>query len=212
MKDIPVFATEYGVAALSLQQIPYTGTAYITIQSTQMFGEFLSECVGFCRAVGAERIVACGDDRLDTFPVYTRLLKMQMPMPEGISEAFLFPVTNETLDPWMRIYNSGMRNVPDALILSRQMAAEFLNAGTAYFVHKDQELLGVGVADGDTVRGIVSCQKGAGEEVMLALCSALNGDAVRVEVADNNIPAMKLYSRMGFVVSAHLKTWYDVTK
>ena len=47
---------------------------------------------------------------------------------------------------------------------------------------------------------------------MLSLCGALSGDTVRVEVAENNEPALRLYRRMGFVSTGILKTWYDVTK
>ena len=34
MKDFPVFTTEYGVASLILKEIPYQGTAYITLQDS----------------------------------------------------------------------------------------------------------------------------------------------------------------------------------
>jgi len=72
-------------------------------------------------------------------------------------------------------------------------------------------LLGIGAVEDDTVLAIVSCVKGAGERIMMTLCSAVNGDTVRVEVAENNIPAMRLYERMGFVPTSILKIWYDVT-
>ena len=212
MKDIPVFATENGAAALSLQQIPYSGIAHITIHSTEDFSMFLQECVGFCRAVGAVTILACGHKALAPYPVYTQILSMQMQVTGDIADACLFPVTESSLEEWMRIYNDAMRGVPNAAILSKKMANDLLARKVAYYVHENGNLLGIGAVEDDTVLAIASCVKGAGERIMMALCSAVIGDTVRVEVAENNIPAMRLYQRMGFVPTGILKNWYDVTK
>ena len=211
MKDIPVFSTSNGVAAIALQQIPYTGFAHITVHSSVEPDAFMKECVEFCRAVGALRILACGHSWLDKFPVFTKILQMQMPVQENTFHAYLFPVTETSLDHWLNIYNTAMTGVSNATILSRQMGKEILKKGTAYYVHDGGEVLGIGVVEEDTVQAIVSCKKGAGECVMKTLCGAVCGDIVRVEVSENNIPAMKLYERMGFVAANVSKTWYDVT-
>ena len=211
MKDIPVFSTNNGVATIALQQIPYTGFAHITVHSSMDLHAFLKECVEFCRAVGAARILACGHSQLVKFPVFTRILHMQMPVPENTFHAYLFPVTETSLDHWLNIYNTAMASVSNAVILSRQMGKEILKKGTAYYVHDGSEVLGIGIVDDDTVQAIVSCRKGAGECVMKTLCGAVCGDTVRVEVAENNMSAMKLYERMGFVATNISKTWYDLT-
>lgn len=212
MKDIPVFTTDNGVASLALQQIPHTGFAHITVHSASAFSDFLQECVGFCRAVGAERVFACGHKDLEQYPIYARVLSMQMPIPEDVEQACLFPVTVESLDKWLDIYNTGMKDVPNAVALSKRAGKELVKKGTAYFVHENGNVLGIGVVEDDTVSAIVSCQKGAGELVMNSLFGALCGDIVKVEVAENNTPAMRLYQRMCFVTTGILKTWYDVTK
>lgn len=212
MKDIPAFATENGVAALSLQQIPYTGFAHITIHSSMALTKFLDECVGFCRAVGAERILACAHTGLQQFPVYTRILSMQMPVPESRDQACLFPVTEQTVEKWLAVYNDAMKNVPNASFLSRQMGKTILQKNAAYFIHDNGELLGIGIVENDTIHAIASCKRGAGERVMHTLFGALGGDIVKLEVAENNIRAMKLYKRMGFVATGVKNTWYDVTK
>lgn len=212
MKDIPVFTTENGAAALSLQQIPYSGIAHITIHTTEAFPVFLQECVEFCRAVGAEKILACGHKALTAYPVYTQILRMQMQVTGDIAGACLFPVTESSLEEWMRIYNDAMRGVPNAAILSKKMANDLLARKVAYYVHENGNLLGIGAVEDDTVLAAASCVKDAGERIMMALCSAVIGDTVRVEVAENNIPAMRLYQRMGFVPTGILKIWYDVTK
>ncbi len=212
MKDIPIFSTDNGVASLSLQQIPYTGFAHITIHSTVAFDAFLRECVGFCRAAGADSILANGHSNLECYPIYTKILRMQTPTPEDNGQACLFPLTENTLDTWRAIYNSRMKGVPNAVIASKQMVRDLIDKRTAYFVHDNGELLGIGVVEEDVIRAIASCKKGAGETVMKALCGAVCADTVKVEVAENNLPAMKLYCRMGFVATAIINTWYDVSK
>lgn len=212
MKDIPAFSTENGVASLSLQQIPYTGSAHITIHSTQCFDAFLQECVGFCRAVGAQQILACGHEGLREFPVFTQIIRMQSPVLEGNNEDCLFPVTEETVDRWIEIYNAGMKDVSNALILSKGMGASLLQKGYAYFVHSNGELLGIGIVEGNMIDAIVSYKKGMGERVMKALCSAICDETVVVEVAHNNRYAMSFYHRLGFTATNIVKTWYEVTK
>lgn len=212
MKDIPVFATDNGIASLGLQQIPYTGFAHITIHSSTVFNEFLEDCVGFCRAVGAKRVLACGHNGLELYPIYTVILSMQRPVPEKPGEDCLFPVTEKSVGRWLDIYNDAMVHVPNAVILSKQMARELMEKGSAYFVHHNGDILGIGAIENDTIKAVVSCKKGAGERVMLSLCGALSGVTVKVEVAENNEPAMRLYRRMGFISTGILKTWYDVTK
>ena len=48
MRNIPVFTTENGVGSLVLQEIPYTGNAYVRIHDSVMPEAFLRECVDFC--------------------------------------------------------------------------------------------------------------------------------------------------------------------
>lgn len=212
MKDIPCFATENGVAGLSIQQIPYNGSAYITIHSTLALDAFLEECIGFCRAVGAEQIFACGHKELEKYPVHTRILRMHMQMPEDRESGCLLPVTENTLNTWLEIYNAAMKNVPNAEILSQSRGKELIDKGGAYFVHLDGTLMGIGAISDSKVDAIVSCQKGAGEMVLKTLCGALFGDMVEVEVAENNMPAVRLYNRLGFITTGVVNTWYEILK
>ena len=77
MKDIPVFATEYGVASLVLKEIPYLGAAYVTVQDSLEPEKLLEECIGFCRACGAERVCATGHPALEKRPLYTAMWQMR---------------------------------------------------------------------------------------------------------------------------------------
>ena len=62
MKDIPLFTTEFGIASLTLNEIPYSRKAYFRIQDSAQPEQFVEECRDFCRAVGAEEIYATGHE------------------------------------------------------------------------------------------------------------------------------------------------------
>lgn len=211
MRDIPVFSTEYGVASLALREIPYRGEAYIRIRDTAFPEEFLQECVSFCRMAGAEKIYATGHDSLHKFPLYTSIIRMQRPMdnlPE--TDAMTVPVTEQTLSRWQELYNAAMADVPNASYMDSKDAREMLVRGDGYFVHRNGELLGIGIAADETVQAVIACKKGSGRDVLLALTHALWGGQIFLEVASTNTRALQLYDRMGFTQTAELSRWYNV--
>ena len=213
MRDFPVFTTQNGVASIVLREIPYKGEAYITLQSTLNPMELLAECVEFCKIAGAEKIYATGHPRLEQYPVFTTVIKMQQQkgnLPEGT--AYLFPATEQTAEQWRTIYNEKMRTVPNASTMTREDMKGHIQRGAAYFVHENEQLLGIGIASGDKIEAIASCVPGGGERVLLTLCNALFSEMLIVEVASTNQPAVRLYQRLGFAKTAELSCWYDVTK
>ena len=213
MRDFPVFTTENGAASLVLREIPYRGEAYITLQDTQTPEQLLAECVDFCKIAGAEKIYATGNTWLAKYPVYTNVVKMQRPrlgLPE--CNAALFPVTEKTIEQWRKLYNDRMKDVPNASTMTREDGKQMLVKGGGYFVHKTEELLGIGIARGDKIEAIASVKPGAGETVLLTLCSALFSENLALEVSSKNERAIRLYERMGFLKTKLLRTWYDVTK
>ena len=149
MKDSPVFTTQYGAASLFLREIPYRSRAHIKLQSTQDPDKLLGECIEFCRACGAEWIDAAGHEYLANFPLITALVSMQCDR-ESIAEtdACLFPVTEETVQKWLDIYNERMADVPNCAYMDSADGRELLKTGDGYFVHKDGVLLGIGKASG----------------------------------------------------------------
>ena len=213
MRDFPVFTTENGAASLVLREIPYRGVAYITMQNTQSPEQLLAECVDFCKVAGAEKVYATGHMCLERYPVYTNVVKMQRPR-EGLSEsdAALFPVTEKTIEQWRSYYNDRMKDVPNASTMTREDGKQLLEKGGGYFVHKDGELLGIGIARGDKIETIASVKPGAGETVLLALCSAIYSENIILEVSSHNERAIRLYERLGFLKTNLLRTWYDVSK
>jgi GNAT superfamily N-acetyltransferase len=211
MRDIPMFTTEYGVASLFLKEIPYRGRAHIKIQSSLEPEKLLEECVGFCRACGAEWIDAAGHEYLDKYPLITALWAMQCPRDSiGDTDACLFPMTEETMQKWLDIYNERMADIPNAAYMDSKDGRELLKKGSAYFVHRDGKLLGIGVASGDFIDTVIAVERGAGETVLCALASALTEDTVRLWVASANERAIRLYERMGFMKVKELSRWYLV--
>ena len=211
MRDIPVFATQYGAASLALREVPYKGIAYITVQDTQNPEELLRECVEFCRAVGAEQIYATGHKSLEKYPVHTAVWQMSR-QKDGLPEtdAALFPVTEKTLEQWRGIYNEKMAGIANAATMTKQDGEALLARGAGYFVHRGEELLGIGVASGETVDTVIALKRGAGSDVLLALCSCLFADRVKLEVASVNMPAVRLYEKFGFMKTAELSRWYTL--
>lgn len=211
MRDFPVFTTEHGVGSLVLKEIPYSGIAYVTIRDSSFPTEFLTECVEFCRAVGAGRIYASGHSVLETYPLHTSVLQMSASW-EAIPEtdASVFPVTDQTVRRWREIYNEKMKHVDNAAYMSERDATEMCKRGDGYFVHTDGELLGIGIAADDRIACIASVKPGSGREVVCALKNALMCERVVLDVASTNLRAIRLYESLGFVQTAELSRWYKI--
>ena len=211
MRDIPVFTTEYGAASLFLKEIPYRSRAHIKLQSTLEPEKLLEECVSFCRMCGAEWIDAAGHECLEMYPFITAIWAMQCDrasIPE--TDACLFPVTEETVETWLAIYNERMANIPNAAYMDSKDGKQLLKSGDGYFIHRDGKLLGIGKAAGDFIDAVIAVEKGMGQTVVQALASALTGQTVQLWVASANEKAIRLYERMGFVKTKELSKWYRV--
>lgn len=211
MKDIPMFTTEYGVASLVLRELPYTRCAYVRIRTASDAEKLVSECVGFCRAAGAERVYAAGDVYLENYPLHTSVIRMSAAGEQlGETDASIFPVTERTLGSWLEIYRGKVIRVPNGAWMTDADGKEMLRQGNGYFVHRDGSLLGIGRADGDRLHFLASVCRGAGMDVVRALCHALTSEQVILEVASENHKAMRLYEDLGFVKNAELSRWYKI--
>lgn len=213
MRDFPVFTTENGVASLRFREIPYKGIAYITLQDSLNPEKLLQECIGFSKAVGAEKIYATGHSMVERYPLHTAIWRMSR-LRDNLedTDAALFPVTEKTVEAWRNFYNEKMQNIPNAATMTRQDGEELLKQGGGYFVHKNGELLGIGIVREDTVDAVAAAKSGAGKDVMLALCSAVFTEYVQLEVASANLRAVKLYEHLGFTKTREISRWYDVGK
>ncbi len=209
MHDIPMFTTENGIGSLVLSQIPYQKKAYIRIQSTLEPDAFLKECYGFCRAAGAEEIYATGIS-------FSRepdsvIIKMQAPATGiGDTDALLMPVTDSTLDDWVRIYNEKVIYVPNGAYMTSQMAKEMLRTGGGYWIHREGSPLGIGKISGSNIDWIASVAPGAGADILKSLCHGIFEDTVTLEVSSANKKAIKLYESLGFVPVSQMDSWYRI--
>ena len=210
MKDIPLFPTEYGVASLFLKEIPYSGSAYIQIQDApeERMDRLLLECVGFCRACGAEHFYYSGGAEKEE-PTFSLLKMSGQARPESEKVAHLFPVTEQTVARWRQIYNEKMATVSHSRTLSFGDEQEILRSGGAYFVHRNGMLLGIGWLENAHLLAIASVVPGAGEQVLNTLMSLVEGEQMTLEVSSQNQKALALYQRLGFLITGISKKWYE---
>lgn len=211
MKDIPLFTTQYGVASLTLKEIPYSARAYIRIQDSLQPDMLIAECREFCCALGAKEVYATGNKYLERFDRHCKILRMRCSVDTiEDTDAALFPVTEKSLEEFREIYNKAMQDVPNASYMTATDSQQLLSKGSGYFIHRDHKLLGVGVAKGERIDAIVSLVPGAGACVVQALCHALAGPFVELEVAEENIPAMRLYQKLNFIPVSEVAVWYRI--
>ena len=211
MRDIPVFSTENGIASLIFREIPYRGEAYITLQDTKEPEKFLKECVDFCKAVGADKIFATGHEFLNKFPIFSVIYQMEIPKADiKCSEAKLIQVSSNTIDQWRDLHNKRMIAVPNAATITLTDANELMKSGSAYYIQLGKETIGLGVAEGDTVKSVISLKHGYGHDVVCALSNALDAEIIKLEVASTNTRAVDLYKRLGFIETKECKRWFLV--
>lgn len=211
MRDIPVFTTDAGVASLTLKEIPYKEEAYIRLQDTREPEALLKECRDFCIAAGAQRVYASGHTILKKYPFHTSVWQMSR-LRQGLPEtdAALFPVQKQTLEQWRVLYNEKMREVANSAYMDVTDAQKLLEKGTGYFVHRENTLLGIGVAAAERINSVIAVVPGTGQDVLLALNHALSGERISVEVASSNLRAIHLYERLGFLKTAELSQWFQI--
>lgn len=214
MRDLPFFITDNGVADLILKEIPYKQTAYIRVREAQP-GELellIGECRSFCRMAGADHIYATGHPELERWPLYTEVLAMRgTAWVDREKLCSLFPVTDQTVTQWRKIYNERMESVHNSATLETRDEKRIVESAGAYFVHENGELLGIGWLEDTALLAVASVKTGAGEKVMHTLMSLVEGAVMSLEVASTNGRAIKLYEKLGFLPVASVSRWYDVS-
>ncbi len=210
MKDIPLFTTEYGTASLMLAEIPYRQEAYIRVVEAHpgQMEPLIRECVGFCRAAGAERIYWSAGEVQGQ--LHASVFEMQGTASVDAQKlAHLFPVTEQTVSRWREIYNQRMLQVDNAATLTMADEKTLLQSGGAYFVHHEGALLGLFWLEDTKLLGIAAVEPGAGERVMHTAMSLIEGTTMTLEVASTNQKAIALYERLGFIKTRELRRWYQ---
>ena len=212
MKDIPVFTTEYGVASLVLKEVPYKALAFVRVRSVEpgRLREHLAECVSFCRMVGAERVLAAGDEDLAAYPLHSVVYTMSRENPREEPPASLWPVTDRTVGQWRDMYNKGMGAFDNHATMTSMDEKMILSSGGAYFVHREGRLLGLGWMEGEQLLAVVSGEPGMGETVARTLFTVTDSDRITLEVVSENTRAIRLYERMGFLRTGERERWYRI--
>lgn len=207
-----MFTTEYGVASLVLKEIPYKEIAFVHVRTVVegCLKDLLEECTQFCRAAGAERIFATGDEELASCPLHCIVYKMSGTNSTVEAKASLWPVTGETVGKWREIYNERMHPFENHATMTAWDEKEIVNSAGAYFVHRDGKLLGIGWMNGDELLALCAVEPGMGETVARALFSTTDSDRITLEVVSTNERAIRLYQRMGFVITEERTRWYRI--
>ena len=210
MKDIPMFTTDSGVSSLILKEIPYKQLAFIHVQDVQsgQLKPHLEECISFCRMLGAEKILAKGHEELQSYPLHSVVVEMTLMHDQREPEANLWPVTQESVTKWREIYNEAMGKFDNHATLTFHDEKRIVQSGGAYFVHRDGALLGIGWMDGQELLALVSVIPGMGETVARTLFTTVGSDKITLEVVSDNLRAVRLYERMGFVNTREVSRWY----
>lgn len=207
-----MFTTDYGVATIILKEVPYKALAFVRVLDVQPGGlkDHLEECVGFCRAAGADRVLAAGHEGLADYPLHSIVYQMTMPLEPREPEASLWPVTEKTVGKWRQIYNEAMRPFDNHATMTAQDEKRILDSGGAYFVHDSGKLLGIGWMEGAQLLALVSTVPGMGETVARTLFTTVVQDRITLEVVSGNERAIRLYERMGFIKTGERARWYRI--
>jgi len=212
MRDLLFFTTENGVADLILKEIPYKQTAYIRVldAAEENLQPLLQECASFCRMAGADHIYASGHPGLERWPLYTSVLTMRgTAWVDREKLRSVFPVSEQTVSRWRKIYNRRMADVPNAATLEARDEQRILSSCGAYFVHNQGRLLGIGWLEDTKLLAMAAVEPGHGEQVMHSLMSLIEGSEMTLEVASANPKAIRLYERLGFIQVGQVSQWYD---
>ncbi len=200
MKDIPIFTGCSGIASLILSQIPYRGEAYVLIRSVfTTASEFLQECEGFCRMAGAQKVFFSGEADFQNMQVHATVLEREVlrnHLPETAAQAIAVSEPSE----WMELLNEKFRYVPAA-----QYCRE---AKDAYDIVKNGKRIGIGQVVHDRILTVAALERGAGTDCVCALAKLCGSETVRLNCAEENSPAMRLYDRLGFSEGHIKEIWY----
>ncbi len=200
MKDFPLFPCRDGMASLVLSEIPYRKEAYIFIRSVHgSLSRLLQDCGDFCKAAGARHIYVTGEAALGHLPVYARLVERRLHKSRLPSSSARAELTDSPA--WAELYNQRFFQVPSAKTYEK-------TPKDAYFVYEGERRIGLGQIINDELAAVASLVPGCGEKALCALAEKIVGEEVRLLSAEENLPATRLYDRLGFSRDKILRIWY----
>lgn len=200
MRDIPLFTATDGMASLILHEIPFRREAYVWIRT--LYGSLkglMGECAGFCKAAGAEQVYFSGELDFAGFPIHAKLIYRSIPrkrLPATLATA----LPTQDLDRWLSLYRERFRFVP--------AAQSTPSTEGCYDISLNGELIGIGQLQGGMLMSLASLKPGMGKDCLCALAANTDSPLLRLVCAEENLPAMKLYDKLGFSRDEIKEVWY----
>lgn len=215
MKDIPVFTGAHGIATLVLKEIPWSGCGYVIVRSVwDDAAAFLEECLGFCRACGAEQVYASyGAAELPAPHAYD-MVELQMKkseLPKGEPLA-IQELTKETGPMFLDVYDQCFRNVPNAASYSEKDVGRLLGEETAYLVFRDGVCAAIAEIskEGLEAVAVLPQYRGLGYDLTRTVLELVPSVTLKLKTASTNGKALRLYERLGFRQTAVLSRWWKL--
>ena len=201
MRDIPLFTATNGMATLILHEIPFRGDAFVWVRTVFTATEdLMKECEGFCKAAGAERVYFSGESDFSGYPVYARLINRAVMVSSlPATEATALPVKDPHL--WLEQYRQAFRSVPAAQSTPPEDGR--------YDICLEESLIGIGQIIGGKLLSVASLCPGMGTHCISALAARSTGPMLHLVCAEENLPAMKLYDKLGFSKGEVQEAWYS---
>ena len=212
-----------GTASLILSEIPHRGRAYVLLRTVEEpdVPELTAECAAFCRGCGASEVFAAREGSA-VLPgcahAYDLLLlhreKEGLPLPGRPPE--LLPMTPENDPVYQRVYNRCFQGVSHAMTYDRAQIKRIYQMDQRAFLAcgADGTPFGMGELHGSELAavGLLPEFRGQGlsRDLTLALLRLCPGPELRLTVASDNEPALRLYDGLGFRVRETESRWWLV--
>lgn len=215
MKDIPIFTGQYGIGSLILREIPYKQCAYVLVRSAREghMADFLEECSGFCRAAGAEWVLASAPEPLSFLPHVHDMLEYacrrdQLPPP--MRPVDLEPLCDDNAERYREIYNDLFRAIPNAATCTPEDLRRLREKSRAFLAKVGGETAGICQWTGSELNtiGVLPNFRGLGHRLALTAFGQMEGEVITLRVSSSNGPALRLYQKLGFDRTQVLSSWY----
>lgn len=215
MKDIPIFTGAHGIATLVLKEIPWSGCGYVLVRSVWTdAAAFLEECLGFCRACGAQQVYASWEMAELPAPHAYDMVALQMKkseLPQG-TPLDLQALTKENSEAFLQTYHACFQQVPNAASYGKKDVARLLGEETAYLVFRDGICAAIAELsrEGLEAVGVLPQFRGMGYDLTRTVLEMVPSVTLKLKTASTNTRALQLYERLGFRRTGILSRWWKL--
>lgn len=216
MNNIPMFLSQGGTAALVLREIPYSGKAYVLLQTVipDRLTAMIEECRNFCRTCGAKQVFVSPKEGELLLPHAHDILSMHVlksGLPQG-KPVVLKPICEANDSIYLSIYNKCFSRVSNAAFYDRKQIQRIYLLHQQAFLALTEEGIPFGMGELHenelAAIGVLPEFRGRGYDLALALMERCPGPEITLTVASDNGPALRLYEKLEFQVSGVASRWY----